>query len=76
MQKNSSKFGSITEDRDYNRVNVFARVRPKNKLEISQRSKSCLNVVNENKAISFFSPTSKGEHRYEFDEVRIFKFFI
>jgi hypothetical protein len=70
MENGSSGHYGVNLEKDYVGVNVFARVRPQNKLEISKRSKNCLNVVNENKAISFFSPTRKGDHRYEFDKVR------
>jgi hypothetical protein len=70
MEKKTSGFNCVNNEIDTVGVSVFARVRPQNKIEISKRSKTCLNVVNENKSISFFSPTSQGEHRYEFDQVR------
>lgn len=69
MENGSSGHYGVNMEKDYVGVNIFARVRPQNKLEISKRSKNCLNVVNENKGISFFSPTRKGDHRYEFDKV-------
>ena len=50
-------------------IKVYLRLRPKNKLEAMKRGKDCIELHEDPRMITVFSPRL-GEHKFSFDQVR------
>ena len=50
-------------------IKVYLRLRPKNKLEAMKRGKDCIELHEDPRTITVYSPRL-GEHKFSFDQVR------